>query len=133
MFNWNNVTIFPSHLGIVPGVILWIELVSQTIREGFLDPLFQLNHLPKIFGRFQSISIRGWEIEYFWDKMRGTSPLWLALYLYIWFVFCVNLYNQIEFVTLILILLWLSTYWRYTSHSRTCNLKIPYASLFVNT
>ena len=44
----------------------------------------------------------------FGDKVRGTQPLWLALYLYIWFVFSVNLHNQIEFVTLICILLWVN-------------------------
>ena len=51
-----------------------------------------------------------WIIQYFdyliyapklRDKVRGTQPLWPALYLYIRFVFCVNLHNQIEFVTLI--------------------------------
>ena len=33
--------------------------------------------------------------------MRGTQPLQPALYLYTWFVFCVNPDNQIEFVTLV--------------------------------
>ena len=46
----------------------------------------------------------------FGDKVRGTQSLQLALYLYIWFVFCVNLHIQIEFVTLICILLWLHNF-----------------------
>ena len=37
----------------------------------------------------------------FWDKVRGTQTLQPALYLYIWFAFCVNPENQIEFVTLV--------------------------------
>ena len=78
-------------------------------------PLIHLNTVPNNLKPWQPkhlpclLSIKGgWYVgqtrsqtECFWDKVRGTQPLWLALYLYIWYVFCVNLHNQIEFVTLI--------------------------------
>jgi len=56
--------------------------------------------------RDNTTSGREIKIICFGDKVRGTQPFRLALYLYIWFVFCVNIHNQIEFVTLICILLW---------------------------
>ena len=73
-----------------------IRSKSKLLKKFFCNTLILLLTNTTFYSTFRAG--RELQLVRFQDKVRGIQPMQPTLYSYIWFVFCVNPDNQIEFV-----------------------------------